>query len=154
MKKTIKYLLMGSVALIMSVVVMVSCDDDESLPKIDGYNNSNEVGEENLVAHWNFDGTNSERLSSTAPSNTYGTVGFEEGQIGQSLKLTAGTLVYPTIAAINTANALPNFTVSLWMKVKNNKHTASAGATALFALLYQDDTDIWGNINMLAETGA
>jgi hypothetical protein len=154
MKKTIKYLLMGSVALIMSVVVMVSCDDDESLPKIDGYNNSNEVGEENLVAHWNFDGTNSERLSSTAPSNTYGTVGFEDGQIGQSLKLTAGTLVYPTIAAINTANALPNFTVSLWVKVKNNKHTASAGATALFALLYQDDTDIWGNINMLAETGA
>jgi len=154
MKKTIEYLLTGSAALLMTAAVMISCDDDEKLPKIDGYNNSNEVAEENLVAHWNFDGNNNERLSSTAPANTYGTVGFEDGQIGQSLKLTSGTLVYPTIAAINTANALPNFTVSLWMKVKNNKHTATPGATALFALLYQDDTDIWGNINMLAETGA
>jgi hypothetical protein len=136
-------------------MVMVSCDDDdEDLPKIDGYNNSNEVAEENLVVHWTFDGTNNERLSSTAPSNTYGTVGFDDGQIGQALKLTSGTLVYPSIPGIDAANSLPNFTVSLWMKVKNNKHTAAPSATALFALLYQNDADIWGNINMLVETGA
>lgn len=158
MKKTIKYFLTGSVALIMGVVVIVSCEDDKPLPKIDGYNNSDEVAAENLVANWKFDGNNKEDISGTTPlagaAGTFGTVGFETGQIGQALKLTQGVLVYPAITAINTADALGNFTVSMWVNVTNNKKTTSAGATALFALLYSTDTDIWGNINMLAETGA
>ena len=151
MKKTILYLLAGGI--MCSMITLVSCDDDDkSLPKIDGYNNSNEVAEENLVAHWPFDNTNKERISSTDASDDFGTVGFEDGQIGEALKLTQGALVYPSITAINGENSLASFTVSLWVKVKNTKKTASPYATAFFSLAYSDDTDIWGNINMLAET--
>lgn len=161
MKKTIKYLLTGGVAL--SLLTLASCGDDEkSLPKIDGYNNSDEVAEANLLANWTFDGTNEEDISGATPlagaAGTFGTVGFEEGQIGQALKLTQGALRYPNITALNTADALQNFTVSMWVKVNNNKGTAAEGYTMLFGLFPDGLTAetvgdfMWGNINMAAET--
>jgi hypothetical protein len=156
MKKTIKYFLSGIAA--VSMLVLVSCGDDDELPQIDGYNNSNEVAASNLKAHWAFDGTNAERISGLSPlagaAGTFGTVGFEEGRIGQALKLTAGALRYPNIPALNTADALPNYTVSMWVKIKNNKGTASEGYTQLFGLFPDAGGDfMWGNINMAVETG-
>jgi hypothetical protein len=162
MKKTIKYLLTGSVALAISVMVITSCDDDESLPKIDGYNNSDEVAEANLLANWTFDGTYEEDESNAMPlagaAGTFGTVAFEEGQIGQALKLTEGALRYPNIAALNTADALASFTISMWVKVKNNKGTPLEGFTMLFGL-YPDGLTagtvgdfMWGNVHLAAET--
>lgn len=152
MKKTIKYLFAG--LFLGSAALVSSCDDGEdALPQIDGYNNSNEVAATNLVAHWTFDDTNSERISNTAPSNTYGTVGFTQGQVGRALQLNKGVLVYPSINAINTANALSNFTVSMWVNVTNNKRTPDAGFTALFALVPTGVTDIWGDIVASVETG-
>lgn len=152
MKKTIKLVFAGVIT--GTLVMLGACsDDDKTLPKIDGYNNSNEVAADNLVAHWTFDGSNNERISSTAPSNTYGTVGFETGKIGQALKLTGGALVYPsTITAFNSANALNNFTVSYWVNVRGNKKTAKAGYTAFFGLYPTNVTDIWGDIVASAET--
>lgn len=161
MKKVINYLLTGGLAL--SLLTYVSCsDDDKALPKIDGYNNSNEVAAANLKAHWPFDGNYTERLSGANPlsgaSGTFGTVGFETGPIGQGLKLTAGALRYPNLAELNTANALANFTVSMWVKVKNNAGTAQEGYTMLFGLFPDGLTEgtvgdfMWGNINMAAET--
>ena len=150
--KTINYLFTGVMA--AAVLTFASCSKDEkTLPKIDGYNNSNEVAASNLVAHWTFDETNNERISSTAPSNTYGTVGFTTGQIGKALQLTKGALVYPAIANINTANALNNFTVSMWVNVAGNKRTASEGFTVFFNLVPTGVTDIWGDIVAAAETG-
>jgi hypothetical protein len=135
-------------------LVTWSCDDDENaLPPIDGYNNSNEVATDNLMAHWTFDDTNNERISKTAPSNTYGTVGFATGQIGKALDLKKGVLVYPPISSINSANALNNFTVSMWVNVKNNRKTTSEGFTAFFGLIPSAVTDIWGDIVASAETG-
>src|SRR6478609_1290557 len=162
MKKTIKYLLMGSAALIMSLVVMVSCEDDEKLPAIDGYNNSDEVAAANLLANWTFNDTYAEDESNAVPlagaAGTFGTVGFEEGQIGKALKLTAGALRYPNIAALNTADALASFTVSMWVKIKNNKGTPGEGFSMLFGL-YPDGLTannvgdfMWGNIHLAAET--
>lgn len=155
MKKTITYLL-GSAAMI-ALVFVASCSDDESLPPIDGYNNSNEVASANLLAHWTFDDTNKEDISGSNPlagdAGTFGTVGFEEGQIGKALKLTKGALVYPNISAINTADALANFTVSMWVKVKNNGGTPNEGFTMLFGLFPESGGDfMWGNINMAMET--
>ncbi len=151
MKHTIKLLAAGLVA--ATAVAFSSCDDDESLPKIDGYNNSNEVAKDNLVAHWTFDNTNNEVISSTAPSNTFGTVGFTDGQIGKALQLTKGALVYPTITAINSANALNNFTVSMWVNVANKKRTADDGFTTFFSLAPTGVSDVWGDIVAGAETG-
>jgi len=162
MKTKMKYVL--ACGALLSVMVLVSCgEDDKSLPKIDGYNNSNEVASTNLLVHWPFDGSNAERLSGSGPlagaAGTFGTVGFEEGRIGQALKLTGGALRYPNISAVNTANALANYTVSMWVKVKNNQGTATEGYTQLFGLFPDGLTPetagdfMWGNINMAAETG-
>lgn len=163
MKKTIKYLVIGSIALGAGAFTMVSCDDDDkSLPKIDGYNNSDEVGAEYLLANWTFDGTYEEDESGAEPlagaAGTFGTVGFEEGQIGQALKLNAGALRYPNIDVLNTADALQNYTLSMWVKVNNNKGTAKEGFTMLFGLFPDGLTPattgdfMWGNVEMAAET--
>ena len=151
MKKTIDYVVMS--AMVMAMLVYGGCSKKKDvLPQIDGFNNSNEVGATNLVAHWTFDDNNNEVISSTAPSNTYGTVGTETGQIGKALKLTKGALVYPPITKINTADALSSFTVSMWVNVKDTK--AAGGAfTAFFQLIPTTVSDIWGNIGGLAETG-
>jgi hypothetical protein len=152
MKKSLNYFLAG--VAVFSILALGSCkDDDEKLPPIDGYNNSDEVASTNLVAHWTFDQNNNEVISGTAPSNTYGTVGTTAGKLGNALQLTKGVLVYPSIDKINSANALANFTVSMWVNVTNNKKTASEGFTAFFGLIPNGVTDIWGDIIAAAETG-
>jgi hypothetical protein len=150
MKRTIKYSLSG-VALV-ALLVIASCSKKSELPAIDGYNNSNEVAASNLVAHWSFDSNNNENISNTAPSSTFGTVGSTTGQIGKALQLTKGGLVFPAISAINTANALNNFTVSLWVNVAGRKGV-DGGFTAFFGLIPTGATDIWGDVMVLAETG-
>lgn len=152
MKKHMNYLLTSVVA--MALLTLISCkdDDDEKLPTIDGYNNSNEVASDNLVAHWTFDDTQNERLSSTAPQGEYGTVSFTDGRIGNALKLDSGALVYPAISSISTANALNNFTVSMWVDVDNTKGTTNYFST-FFSLAPSNVSDIWPDIFMGAETG-
>jgi hypothetical protein len=148
MKKSIYYLMTMFIA--AATFVFVSCDnDDDELPPIDGYNNSNEVASSNLVAHWTFDDTHTERISSTAPANTYGTVAFTSGQIGKALQLTQGALVYPSIAQIGAANSLGNYTVSLWVNVNNN----GSSFTTLFGIFPEGVTEPWGNLSSSVETG-
>jgi hypothetical protein len=152
MKRKIQYLF--TIALAAAVLTFSSCSDDDNndLPPIDGYNNSNEVAADNLVAHWSFDDTNNERLSGAAPTNTYGSVGFTTGQIGRALQLSKGVLVFPALNNLSNANALNNFTVSLWVNVANNKRTADEGFTSFFGLFPSNVTDIWGDIVAGAET--
>ena len=100
MKRTINYLTGGAIA--FALFTFAGCSKDNALPAIDGYNNSNEVASTNLVAHWTFDDSNNERLSTTAPTKTVGTVGFTAGKIGKALQLTKGGIVYPAIAKIIT----------------------------------------------------
>jgi len=145
------YLKVWAAALAL-VIVVGSCKDDNKLPAIDGYNNSDEVAASNLVAHWTFDSNNNEVISGTAPTKTYGTVGSTTGQIGQALQLTKGAMVFPAIDKINSANALNNFTVSLWVNVAGNKKTANEGFTSFFGLVPTGVTDIWGDIMACAET--
>jgi hypothetical protein len=154
MKKTIKYLLSGAIT--ASVLALGSCSsDDKALPPIDGYNNSNEVGSANLVAHWSFDDNNNELMSSTAPSKTYGTVASTDGVIGKGLKMSKGAIKYPSISSIGGANSLSNYTVSMWVKVSNNADAKRANGTfsTFFGIYPTAATDFWGNINLSAETG-
>lgn len=138
--------------LALGVLAIGSCSSsDDSLPAIDGYNNSDEVGATYLVAHWTFDDTNNEVISSTAPNKTAGGVGFTTGQIGKALQLTQGALVFPPIDKINTVDALNNFTVSLWVNVKGTKGVGGA-FTSFFGIFPTNDTDIWGNLQACAET--
>jgi hypothetical protein len=149
MKKLFNYFLASGMAVAALTFVSCSNDDDNALPAIDGYNNSNEVATANLAAHWSFDDTQTERLSSTAPQNEYGTVGFTDGKVGRALQLTEGALVYPSIANIGGATSLQNFTVSMWVNVKNN----GSAFTTLFGIFPTQATDFWGNLSLGAETG-
>ena len=151
MRKSSNLLYAGVIAL--GVLAIGSCSsDDNKLPAIDGYNNSDEVGATNLLAHWTFDDTNNEVISSTAPDKTVGTVGFTTGQIGKALQLTSGAIAFPPIDKINTVDALNNFTVSLWVNVTNTKR-ANNQFTSFFGIFPTAVADVWGNLQACAETG-
>ena len=137
-------------AVAATAIVLGACsDDDEKLPPIDGYNNSNEVAASNLVAHWTFDDNNNEVISNTAPANTYGSVTSTTGQIGKGIQLSQGSLVYPSITAIGGENSLNDFTVSLWTNVNNNGNSF----TTLFGIFPTAVAEPWGNLSASVETG-
>ena len=141
---------------LFGTILTISCSKTEvaTLPAIGGYNCSNDVAAANLLAHWTFDGTNNERISGTAPlkaTNAAFTSTTASTQ-RQALQLTSGYLVFPSIPALNTANAIPNVTVSTWVNVNNNAKTVSS----VFALTQAQATQTdWnqGPINMYIETG-
>lgn len=131
--------------------VFTSCkksDDTASLPSIGGYNSSNDIASANLLAHFPFDGTNTERKSGTvAQSAVNATFTTGASGQGQALNLSAGYVSFPALAALNSAGSLPSFTVSTWVNVKNNGSSASAFMTIARA-------NEWaGSVNLLAETG-
>jgi hypothetical protein len=121
------------------------------LPAINGYNSSADVASDNLLAYWSFDGTNSETISSTAPSTAVGDA-FVTGVKGQALGLTAGYLLYPTIAKLSGANAFPSVSVSLWVQISNNgtEQTNLFGITQPLATESDWNT---GPLNVYVETG-
>lgn len=89
---------------------------DVVLPPIGGYNNSNEVAASSLKAHWSFDGTMNERISSTAPTTSL-RASYVAGIKGQAVKLDSGYILYPTIAALNSN--IGSFSVSTWIYTQN-----------------------------------
>lgn len=140
--------------LLAGATVVASCSkSNNTLPAIGGYNSSNDVAATNLLAHWSFEGTNNEDISKVAPltakNNSFGTGGPK----GQSLNLASGFVVYPTIPALNSANAIPSVTVSAWVNVANNGKTPSEVFALTQAQATQPDWN-QGPINMYVETGA
>jgi hypothetical protein len=146
---------LGLLVAIAAIVVaggMFSCKKSgSSLPKIGPYDNSNQVASANLLAHWTFDGTYNETISSTAPSTTVG-ASFTTGVKGQALNLASGYLLYPAIAKLNSANAVGSFTVSAWVKVDNNGSTVSSVFALTQSPAVQKDWNT-GPITMYLETG-
>lgn len=138
-----------SILIVLGMITINACNDDETLPQIDGYDNSNQVAATYLKAHWTFDDTYNEAISNTAPANKYGGTAFTTGQIGKACNLTAGAIVYPSIANIGSANSLPDFTISAWVKISNNGNSF----TSLFGIIPTANTDMWGNLGLNFETG-
>lgn len=152
MKKMTKIsLFLVSVLLLLGIVTINSCKkSDNSLPQINGFDNSDQVAAAHLIAHWTFDGTNNEKISSTAPTTANG-ASFITGVKGQALHLSNGYLLYPTIAALSTANAISSVTVSLWINVDNNATTVSSFFALTQPLAVQTDWN-QGPLNIYAET--
>ena len=156
MNKNAKKLIIGAAACLVLGGAVISCKKDKAPvvtppDPIGGFNNSNEVGGTNLKAHWTFDGTTNERISSLAPSsasaNTFATAGLK----GQALSLDSGYLLYPTIPALNVAT-LGSVTVSAWIKTQNN----GRGPTTVFGLTTGTATQAdWNNgpVLMFLENG-
>ncbi len=143
----------AAIAAIMIVGTMASCSKDNSpapLPKIGPDDSSAQIDAASVLAYWSFDGTNSEIKSGTAPSSSTG-ASFVTGVKGQALSLNNGALIFPTISALSSANAMPSVTVSMWVNVDNNGATASS----FFALTgLQSVQADWnqGPLNVYAET--
>lgn len=141
--KTFAFALLGT--------AMIACSDDDPapLPPIGGYNNSDEIGAADLLAHWPLEGNGIEMKSNTAPSNVVGAT-FEVGAKGQGVKLTNGYLAYPEIAALASTSA--SMTISLWAKITNNGGPGADGHPSMMFSLTRPNE--WGgNINFMSETG-
>ena len=142
---------------ILSVIfigfIFSACSKKSSIPPpthIGGFNNSNEVGGSNLLAHWSFDGSLNESISNTAPITSTGT-SFSTGVKGQALTLTNGYALYPVISSLSMTN-FGSITVSAWVKVDNNGSTASNVFSLTQGTATQSDWNT-GLVNMVIETG-
>ncbi|HMK02767.1 MAG TPA: hypothetical protein VK489_01195 [Ferruginibacter sp.] len=115
-----------------------------------GFTNSSQVAAANLLAYWNFDGSNKETKSSIAPT-VESNASFVTGVKGQALHLNAGYVLYPTINALSSTNAIASCTVSMWVNFANNGSQASE----FFALTQTPaaQTDWLTILNVAAETG-
>ncbi len=140
MKKTIKYFLTGSIAL--GLLAFAACEDEKALPKIDGYNNSDEVAVENLVAKWALDGTAEESISGEVGVVSNAT--FAEGKIGQCAVLNDGYIYNDEVTDLHT-KITASLTISAWVQVRNNGGTANEHATVI-TMLTGDVTTTPNNI--------
>jgi Concanavalin A-like lectin/glucanases superfamily len=150
MKKTIKYVFTG--VAIAAIAALASCSDDDKkkLPDVNGYGSADEVAADNLIGYWDFNGSNNESISNTAPAAAEGD-SFTDGVKGQALSLDEGFLRYPSITALSGTNTFANVSVSAWVKIDNNNTTA----TSIFAITQPTGTQAdWnhGPIMMMAET--
>jgi len=143
---------LATVALGFGLMTACSSDDDNNnnipLPPIGGYNNAGEVGKADLLAYWPLNGSGVESKSNTAPSTTVGT-SWVAGPKGQAANFTNGYMKYPSIAAL-TSN-LNAFTISAWVKVKNNQTPTSGSVSTIFTMSRPNEWE--GNINLYVETG-
>jgi hypothetical protein len=87
---------------------------------IDGFNSTDEIYPNNLVAYWSFDGNNNEIKTGTAPTATAGASFIPGGIKGQALSLNSGFLYYATQFNALKTLALKSFTISTWVQILNN----------------------------------
>lgn len=153
MKRSKSKLVILTVTALIGIIIFNACSKSSTppLPPINGYNTSNDVAKTNLLAHWTFDGTNNETISSTAPTVTTG-ASFTAGVKGQALSLNNGYLVFPTIAALSSANAIGSVTVSCWVNTDNRDSLASSVFCLTKTLTAQTDWND-GPLNVYLETG-
>jgi hypothetical protein len=116
--------------------------------KIDGFNSSEEIFPNNLVAYWSFDGTKNEIKSGTAPTSTANDALVAGGVRGQALSLNAGYLYYATQFQKFKTDSFKSFTISTWVKVLNN----GSKRTMLFQLARPGIFN--GSINFALNTNA
>ncbi len=145
MKKITKIIL-AFTAVFLIVFAGCNKNDDVVLPKIGGYNNSDEVAAANLVAYWNFDGNQNEIKSSTAVTSS-ARVTSTAGIKGEGVKLDSGYLFYNSIPALN---GMTTFSVSTWVQVRNNGGPANSFTSMIFQTSKPGST--FGNINLGLET--
>ena len=151
--KTQKFLISAFALAGAIVVLTTSCGKDEdpvpaSLPQIGGYSSADEVASADLLAYWPLNGSGNESKSNTAPTTAVGAT-YEAGAKGQGLKLVDGYLAFPNIT--NLTRTMSGFTISAWVKLKNNQTVSTGSVSTVFSL--GTPTDWQGNIMLYAETG-
>ncbi|MBL7740905.1 MAG: LamG domain-containing protein [Chitinophagaceae bacterium] len=132
MKFLKSYIKNGVACFVFIAVAVTSCKKDgnpNNLPsvnpadyegKIDGYNSSDEVFPENLVAYWGFEDTKNEMKSGTAPASSANDSYVAGGVRGKALALAAGYVFFSNQFNAFKTDSLKNWSISVWVKVKNN----------------------------------
>lgn len=118
-------------ASLASLIMFASCKKDgnpNNLPpvspadyagKIDGFESSDEIFPENLVAYWSFDDTKNELKSNSAPTASIND-SYVEGIRGKALSLADGYLYYAKQFDAFKTGAFKSWSISTWVKIKNN----------------------------------
>jgi hypothetical protein len=142
--------LLGS-SLLLSLF-FISCKDngDVTLPPIAGYNNSNEVAQNNNIAYFALDGNGTEAKSSTAATSVVN-VTWVPGVKGQAAQFNNGYIYTASPLAV-----LPNaqsFSVSAWVQATNNKGgTPPVNDRPFQYFQIARPGQLWGNFNGLLQT--
>lgn len=147
--KTIK--IFGFALMATFGVLLTSCGSDDeggSLPDIDGYGSADEVGETDLVAHFGLDGDGEESMSGTAPTSSPNTT-WVDGIKGKAANFNNGYMKYPSMASFPAS--MTSFTISGWVKVKNNQTPTSGSVSTIFSMARPNEWE--GNMNLYVETG-
>lgn len=87
---------------------------------IDGFHNSEEIFPDNLIAYWSFDDTKKESKSGINPGSSLNDSYVTGGVKGKALSLAAGWVYYPTQFPKFKTDVFKSWTISVWVKVKNN----------------------------------
>jgi hypothetical protein len=113
-------------------VILLSCKKDGNpnhLPDvspsdyvglIDGYNSSDEIFPNQLVAYWPFEDTKTEKISNIAPTSSANDAFVSGGVRGKALSLNAGYVYYASQFPKFKTDSFKSFTISLWVKILNN----------------------------------
>jgi hypothetical protein len=146
-----------SLAIALGIGTLSSCGDDDennnfTLPPIGGYNTSDEIASNNLVAKWSFEGNTTESKTGTAGTAT--NAAFTAGAKGQAWEGSSSQARYAIYNGLTGVGGVSNFTVAFWM---NSAGTVANGDTAvqgqgtqgIFSLVKPDQ--FWGGINVFLE---
>ena len=156
--KNNKYIYVLALALVSSV--FVSCND-ESIDKenspipyepIGGYENSDEIAKDNLVAKFNFENpiadVKGNSTNAMAPN-----IGYAEGPKGKAYNGSSTEARYFVADASNAIISLNSYTFSFWMNSANTIDPATAGqgkgAQGIFSVVRP--TEFWGGLNVYIE---
>ncbi|WP_114784516.1 LamG-like jellyroll fold domain-containing protein [Botryobacter ruber] len=147
-----------SLCLALAATALASCEysgNPNDLPdvnpadyvgKIDGYNNSEEIFPDNLVAYWSFDDTKKELVSDTEPTSSLNDSYVEGGVRGKALQLNSGWVYYAKQFENFKTAELKSFTISHWVQIRNN----GSKRTMTFQLARPGIQN--GNINVILNT--
>lgn len=120
---------------------------------ISGFSSVDQIKPENLVAHWAFQGSLIDSVSSSLASN-HGT-SFANGFIGQGLSLNVTNSSYVIANPSTAITGLQSFTVSFWVNptfVDANGDGSIDGIIGLFNIA--NLTDFWGYMDWFIENGS
>ncbi|MGV3657780.1 MAG: LamG-like jellyroll fold domain-containing protein [Chitinophagaceae bacterium] len=154
-KNKIKNNILGLAALALLAASCTKDGNPNNLPgvspadyegTIDGYNSSDEIFPDNLVAYWSFDQNNNETVTNTAPTQSANDALVDGGVRGKALSLNRGYLYYATQFPQFTTDELKSWSISTWVKILNN------GATRTMLFQLARPGMFTGNINFHLNT--
>lgn len=152
---TIKYF----AALVFAGSILVACEDSIDkdnpaipYPAIGGYENSDEIASENLIAKLGFENELADKTNNV--TNALGTnVAYTTGIKGLAYNGSSSEMRYAITDISNKITGLNDFTISFWMKSNNtvdpNPAGQGKGAQGIFSIVRP--TEFWGGINLFIE---